>query len=63
MNKDTFDKTTAKLWQLYAAAQTLNDAGVEARATNESLQTLLRQTCAKLGEELATSLEAKPQAA
>ena len=63
MNKETFDKTTAQLWQLYSAGQTLHGAGVSARVTNEALQALLHKTCAALGEDLATSLEAKPQAA
>ena len=52
MNKETFDKKVADLWALYSAAQTLHD---------QELQTVLRKTCAKLGEELVTSLECKPQ--
>ena len=56
MQKETFDKKVAAIWQLFEATQTLNSFGVGVPVSIQRTQEILRQKTAEIGEALAAGL-------
>jgi hypothetical protein len=58
VDKETFDKKVAALWDLYSATQQLNKVGASTRAVNENIQALIRKASGDIAEALAAGLAA-----
>jgi hypothetical protein len=56
VDKQTFDEAVAKIWAVYEAAKTLNDAGVLGRAAQESANNKVAGDFQSLASKLVVSL-------